>query len=100
MMKNEKLTDGQIIDSTAIGAAFNDLRRYVEPRDVQKAEKLADIFTDVIDPQYSTCNVAMAALMFARKALLVHKDAMAELEAEIEAREARIANNSKHRKAA
>lgn len=84
-------TDHQAIDSTTIGEALTELQRYADPDAIEKAAKLADTFKDVIKPGTRIFHVAMAALMLGRDSMVMLKNSLDAEEAEIEARDARMA---------
>jgi hypothetical protein len=85
---NDQPTAWQAIESKTIREAIAGLESLADPSDLGKVKRLVDVLTDVVpvDGSFRTFHVALAALLFARKAMLIHSESMAELHAETQTR--------------
>jgi hypothetical protein len=79
------------VNNAAIGTAIADLKMYIDAEGMSRVEELTELLSDIFRPDERLSHVTLATLMFARKAMMDLADSVVEIEAEIEARESRMA---------
>ena len=83
-MKSRKQTrEWERIENTTIGAALADLEGIADESINNGAQRVYDALMNSVPRNAKRVHLAIAALRLARKALVMHSDGLAEIDAEI-----------------